>query len=548
MDKIRLHRGGGLLGVIATVFAVAFVASIISTFSAFASANLFKIQSAELTELSDTAEGTISNFGEANIASSVTFRNPGDSAKFTITLKNTDTNDHIIESITDNNENPYVSYEYDKHAHEQVNAGENLVFSVTARYSTNITDINQRAQANNVIFAIHFTDLEEEEIPVVPNTGDNILVSVIVLIVSTAGLIAIGIVALRKHHKASKLIVAGIIGLAAITTTATVKAATTDINSFIISTNFDINDERAIPYTISYNLDGGTVSGNPTSYNVETATFTLKNPTRKGFGFTGWSGTGLTGSKNMTVTIPKGSTGNRSYTAHWQADMTSIESMQQMTSEICAATAVGTSQELQDARSHDYYKITKLKDGHCWMTNNLRIDSKTITSEDSNLPDGMTWTIPRSSASGFNDYDTNNVYYDMIYGSIKGGGYYTFYAATAGWGKLSVKSGNAPYDICPKGWRLPTGGANGEYARLYYNHYNSIELMKGEPYFYFNGYMEDGTKHAENNRGYYWSATVPDHYIHQGTEAGAMDIDSKSVDTEYGLKKNLGLAVRCIAK
>ena len=41
MDKIRLHRSGGLLGVIATVFAVAFVASIISTF--FASHNRLRI-------------------------------------------------------------------------------------------------------------------------------------------------------------------------------------------------------------------------------------------------------------------------------------------------------------------------------------------------------------------------------------------------------------------------------------------------------------------------------------------------------------------------
>lgn len=546
MDKIRLHRGGGLLGVIATVFAVAFVASIISTFSAFASANLFKIQSAELTELSDTAEGTISNFGEANIASSITFRNPGDSAKFTITLKNTDTNDHIIESITDNNENPYVSYEYDKHAHEQVNAGENLVFTVTARYSTNITDINQRAQANNVTFAIHFTDLEEEEIPVVPNTGDNILVSVIVLIVSTAGLIAIGIVALRKHHKASKLIVAGIIGLAAITTTATVKAATTDINSFIISTNFDINDERAIPYTISYNLDGGTVSGNPTSYNVETATFTLKNPTRKGFGFTGWSGTGLTGSKNMTVTIPKGSTGNRSYTAHWQADISSIDTMQQMTSEICAATAVGTSRDLYDARDGTLYPIRKLKDGNCWMNTNLRLANHEISSEDSNLPAGMTWTIPASSASGFNEgeYNTNNVYVTIIHGTtILESGYYTFYAATAGWGSTENVRGNAPYDICPKGWRLPTGDVDGEFATLYYYHYGSVDSMKGEPNFYYDGYMENGSLHAKGSGGYYWASGVPSAW-----DAEDMGIYPDKVNTQFSMHRHYGLAVRCIAK
>ena len=71
-------------------------------------------------------------------------------------------------------------------------------------------------------------------------------------------------------------------------------------------------------YTITYDLAGGTAEGNPDTYTVETETFTLKNPTRPGYIFSGWSGTGLTGENNLTVTIEKGSTGNRSYTAHWR--------------------------------------------------------------------------------------------------------------------------------------------------------------------------------------------------------------------------------------
>ena len=46
---------------------------------------------------------------------------------------------------------------------------------------------------------------------------------------------------------------------------------------------------------------------------------TLNNPTRNGYNFTGWSGTGLNGSGNMTVRITKGSTGDRTYTVHWEA-------------------------------------------------------------------------------------------------------------------------------------------------------------------------------------------------------------------------------------
>ena len=89
--------------------------------------------------------------------------------------------------------------------------------------------------------------------------------------------------------------------------------ATMPAENMTITAQWTINQ-----YTITYDLDGGTADDNPTGYTVETETFTLKNPTRPGYIFSGWSGTGLTGEDNLTVTIPKGSTGNRSYTAHWR--------------------------------------------------------------------------------------------------------------------------------------------------------------------------------------------------------------------------------------
>lgn len=71
-----------------------------------------------------------------------------------------------------------------------------------------------------------------------------------------------------------------------------------------------------INYTIEYVLNGGSAS-NKTSYNIETTSFTLNNPTKTGNTFKGWSGTDLTGDSNTSVTISKGSTGNRSYEANW---------------------------------------------------------------------------------------------------------------------------------------------------------------------------------------------------------------------------------------
>ena len=76
-------------------------------------------------------------------------------------------------------------------------------------------------------------------------------------------------------------------------------------------------------YTISYQLNQGTVSGNPSEYFKTPPTFTLKNPTRPGYTFLGWSGTGITG-MSKTVTIAQGSVGDRTYTANWEANTNSI--------------------------------------------------------------------------------------------------------------------------------------------------------------------------------------------------------------------------------
>ena len=82
-----------------------------------------------------------------------------------------------------------------------------------------------------------------------------------------------------------------------------------------IKANWTVNT-----YTITYDLDGGTAEGNPASYTVESGAITLAEPAKPGYTFTGWSGTDLEGADNLDVTIPAGSTGDRSYTAHWQVN------------------------------------------------------------------------------------------------------------------------------------------------------------------------------------------------------------------------------------
>ena len=70
-------------------------------------------------------------------------------------------------------------------------------------------------------------------------------------------------------------------------------------------------------YRIVYKLNGGEEADNPTIYTNKTKTFTLKEPTRKGYTFIGWTGSnGETPQKE--VTIEKGSTGDKEYIANWK--------------------------------------------------------------------------------------------------------------------------------------------------------------------------------------------------------------------------------------
>lgn len=79
-------------------------------------------------------------------------------------------------------------------------------------------------------------------------------------------------------------------------------------------------------YQITYDLNGGSMKSgekNPTTYNVDTTVFKLKNPVRAGYTFTGWSGTQITGVSD-NVSVKQGSTDNRTYKANWRENIYQI--------------------------------------------------------------------------------------------------------------------------------------------------------------------------------------------------------------------------------
>lgn len=73
-----------------------------------------------------------------------------------------------------------------------------------------------------------------------------------------------------------------------------------------------------VSYTITYELDGGVnAEGNPAAYTVESETITLEAPSKENYTFQGWTWEGQE-TPTVEAAIPKGSTGNKTFTAHWK--------------------------------------------------------------------------------------------------------------------------------------------------------------------------------------------------------------------------------------
>ena len=240
-----------------------------------------------------------------------------------------------------------------------------------------------------------------------------------------------------------------------------------------------------------------------------------------------------------------------------QKTLHSISTMQQMTPAICTATttplATATqldtdgshhgdpnyvpTKTLTDTRDNNTYTVSKLADGKCWMTQNLRIINKTITPADSDVTSN--YTIPASSISGFDSgaYEASNAYLDSD------GGLYKWYTATAGTGTYYMPS--TTVSICPKGWRLPTGGNSGEFQTLY-NNYPSSSALRSDPVnLDLPGFVYNSSRYNQGSGGYYWSSTAR---LRDGVYAHDLYLNASTVYPTYYDGKNYGSSVRCIAR
>ena len=248
-----------------------------------------------------------------------------------------------------------------------------------------------------------------------------------------------------------------------------------------------------------------------------------------------------------------------------------IQTMQEMTSAICADAAENDTAQLTDTRDGKKYWVAKLKDGNCWMTQNLDLDlgvkdgntdTTVLTPADSDVSNN--WTPPRTTepagtitsantdtetyswdlgmyvksdpdgysnycddVKGLSDADCTSAGWtnvssmtpmedgnatDVISGSTYNAHYlvgnlYQWNAATAGTGGTIDNYANATDSICPKGWRLPTSRRGGEFDTLVGN-LDSTTITQTPYYFNPSGYVVSGSLGRAGLDGYYWSSTA----------------------------------------
>jgi uncharacterized protein (TIGR02145 family)/uncharacterized repeat protein (TIGR02543 family) len=192
---------------------------------------------------------------------------------------------------------------------------------------------------------------------------------------------------------------AAIPDLSSATTTATLTSGNAEIKA----------QWTAIPYSVTYTLNGGLQNGGsyPATYTVATSAITLPSPTKTPYVFDGWyDNSELTGSK-MT-TIPKGTTGNKTLYAKWA---------------------------IKD-RDGNYYTEVKIGNQY-WMVENFRCTVYNDSTPIPHITGDEDWAGLTSGAYCFYDNSTNTAFRKK-YGAL-----YNGYAVATG-------------KIAPEGWRIPT--------------------------------------------------------------------------------------------
>ncbi|MDO4526666.1 MAG: hypothetical protein Q4B87_01085 [Candidatus Saccharibacteria bacterium] len=234
----------------------------------------------------------------------------------------------------------------------------------------------------------------------------------------------------------------------------------------------------------------------------------------------------------------------------------------------CDSVTIGTTGNLTDSRDSESYKVGKLADGNWWLLDNLRLGSTSaiaLTPDDTNI--ASDWTLPASGTQCFytssctgtdgtttgtgytvpaiNVASKNNTTTDYGVGSGKIGVYYNYCAASAGTYCMASSSDgeNASSDICPKGWKMPTGDtAAGSYYYLYNTGYSAnVSNFRAALSTPLSGLFYNGSAYSQGSSGYFWSSTR-----YSTTNMYSLYVGSSSVYPQGSYGRYYGFSVRCI--
>ncbi len=200
--------------------------------------------------------------------------------------------------------------------------------------------------------------------------------------------------------------------------------------------------------------------------------------------------------------------------------------IQDLNPSMCEDVTIGETSTVIDIRDNNTYSIGKLKDGNCWLRDNLRLnptDSTTasnMSSSNTNATDAAIsnylnggnnnnvsgWSS--SAVSSPNDWPANTFVNPYIHVpvDVSNGIYYNYCAATAGtYCYASNISGSYTYDICPANWKLPTKNEVKTLNESDSIAASSLNLTRMGSYSSGNATDETDKIDYQGSEGYYWT-------------------------------------------
>ena len=111
MKKSKKHYFNIKKIAIITLIAILLL-SLIGVFRVYATGDTFVITNAEVSEKSNTIDVKELSFEKTVINSNIVYHKVGDYVKYKITVKNNDSQSFKVVSVSDNNENEFITYDY----------------------------------------------------------------------------------------------------------------------------------------------------------------------------------------------------------------------------------------------------------------------------------------------------------------------------------------------------------------------------------------------------------------------------------------------------